>query len=150
MANRQDEPARTPEGSVSQAPRAIDGEPRSGYGEVPGGEFPSAVYRSVFLAFVALLPISWVAFARDEDGVLSLGFATVLTIVLFALPVLVFWTARRHCPGRPKGLDAFLTSRVEIATGSLTGGEAWLQVLIIPLVLVIAALLIGAVRVLVA
>jgi hypothetical protein len=150
QANQRGGPARTLDAGANQAEQDSRTEQRSGYGQLPGGEFPSTVYRSVILAFVALLPISWVAFARDEAGVLSLGFATVLTVVLFALPVIVFRTARRHCLERPKSIDAFLASRVEIATGSLTGAEAWLQVLIIPLVLLLAALLIGAVHVLVA
>ena len=47
-------------------------------------------------------------------------------------------------------LSAFLGSRVETATGSLTGAEAWLQILIIPLTLAFAAIAIGAVYVIVA
>jgi hypothetical protein len=150
MTNHDNSPAPAPDTRATQARQIESYQPRSGYGELPGAEFPAAVYRSVIAAFVALVPISWAAFARDADGVLSLGFAAVLTIVFFALPVIVFRTARRHCEERPTALQTFLTSRVDTATGSLTGGEAWLQILIIPVVLVVAALLIGGVRVLVA
>ena len=47
-------------------------------------------------------------------------------------------------------LNGFLHSRVDTATGSLSGAEAWLQILIIPLVMAFAAVAIGAVYVVVA
>jgi hypothetical protein len=59
-------------------------------------------------------------------------------------------TAAAHGADKPKELEAFLYSHVETATGPLTGIEAWLQILIIPLVLAFAALAIGTVYIFVA
>src|ERR1700704_5989103 len=67
--------------------------PRSNYGELPGAEFPKAVYRSVIGAFGFILLASWVAFGGGTDAKLSLDFATVLTIVFFALPIILYKTA---------------------------------------------------------
>ena len=120
-------------------------EHRSDYGHVPGEEFPRAVYGSVVAAFVFIVAASWVAFGGGGDADLTLGFATVLTIVFFALPILVRRTAAAHSNNKPTKLDEFLGSRVETATGSLTGSQAWLQILIIPLSLAFAALAIGTV-----
>jgi hypothetical protein len=81
---------------------------------------------------------------------LTLGLASVLAIVFFALPVVIRRTAAAHSAAKAGTLDQFLNSRVEIATGSLSGTEAWVQVLIIPLALLLAAIAIGAVHAFVA
>jgi hypothetical protein len=123
-------------------------EARSGYGLVPGAEFPAAVYISVLAAFAWILLASWLAFARDEDAAFNLGIAAVLAIVFFALPTLVHLVAARRARRRPEAGD-FLSSRVDTATGPLSGASAWLQVLLIPAALALAATLIGATSVLV-
>ena len=69
---------------------------RSNYGAVPGAELPVAVYVSVFAAFAWIVLASWLAFANDADADLALGMAGVLTVVFFALPVLVRLTAMAH------------------------------------------------------
>ena len=117
---------------------------RSNYGTVPGTELPIAVYGSVFAAFIWVMVAAWIAFGNGADADLSLGMATVLTTVFFALPVLVRLTAKSHADTtRDKERD-FLASPVETATGTLTGASAWLQVLLIPAALALAATLIGA------
>ena len=137
--------------SESQADDAVgaDQTARSNYGSVPGAEFPVAVYASVFAAFAWIVVASWLAFAGDGDADLALGFAGVLTIVFFALPVLVRLTAMAHARRDQEPDGDFLSSRVETATGSLTGASAWLQVLLIPAALALAATLIGVTSVLV-
>jgi hypothetical protein len=142
-----EKPAPTP--VAPQQARRSGETPRSDYGSVPGTEFPVAVYVSVFAAFAWILVASWLAFANGDDADLALGFAAVLTIVFFALPVIVRLTAAAHSR-EPQGTrNDFLSSRVETATGSLTGASAWLQVLIIPVALALAATLIGVTSVLV-
>jgi hypothetical protein len=116
----------------------------------PGAEFPGAVYVSVIAAFAWIVLSSWLAFGTGAEADLGLGIATVLGLVFFALPVIMFKTAARRFDPQRRRLDDFLGSQVETATGSLTGSEAWLQVLAIPLVLAFAAVVIGAVRIFVA
>lgn len=129
-------------GAVQITQSAMENE-RSSYGSVPGAEFPPVVYLSVLAAFVWVLVSSWLAFAGDDDADLALAIAIVLAIVFFALPVMIRQVAasRSHTP-RERPVD-FLSSRVETATGTLTGASAWLQVLLIPLALALAATLIG-------
>jgi hypothetical protein len=116
----------------------------------PGVEFPKAVYRSVVAAFGFILVASWATFGGSDDSDLALAFATVLTIVFFALPIIIRKSGALRSADNPARLDEFLHSSVETATGRLTGAEAWLQVLIIPLTLAFAAIAIGAVYVIVA
>jgi hypothetical protein len=134
---RRDEKASAPASASEPAT------PRSGEHPIPGEELPAFVYVSVFLAFAWILIASWLAFAGGADADLALAVAGVLTVVFFALPVLVRMTAASHSRARRQGQDDFLRSRVETATGPLTGASAWLQVLIIPLALALAATMIG-------
>jgi hypothetical protein len=121
---------------------------RSGFGTVPGSELTPAVYVTVFAAFAWVMLAGWVAFARDADAELALSFALVLTVVFFALPLLVFLTAK-HRARKEASPGDFLSARVETWTGTLTGAGAWLQILLIPAALALAATLIGAVNVVV-
>jgi hypothetical protein len=128
--------------------RPAEAEPRSSYGALPGAEFPTFVYVSVLAAFAWIMIASWLAFAQDMDAALSLGIAIVLGIVFFALPIIIrhvvttFTHAKRDAAGDLSG--DFLTKPVDTATGPLPGASAWLQVLLIPLTLALAATLIGA------
>ena len=125
-----------------------DQEIRSNYGTVPGSEFPPSVYVSVFVAFAWILLASWVAFAGEGDADLALSFVIVLTLVFFALPFLVYLTARHRSSARTLQGD-FLSTPVDTWTGTLTGASAWLQILLIPAALALAATLIGATNLLV-
>jgi hypothetical protein len=137
-------------GTGSQSSDARPGGEPSVHGRLPGAEFPKTVYRSVVGAFGFILLASWAAFGGGEDSDLALGFASVLTVVFFAIPIIMRKTAAAHSDDKLTALDEFLHSPVEIATGTLTGAEAWLQILIIPLALAFAAAAIGTVYVIVA
>ncbi len=121
---------------------------RSSYGTIPGDEFPPVVYRSVGLAFAWMLAAAWLAFGSASGTDLDLALATVLFTVFLALPVLLYRTARNRLPrngseGPHPAAKQFLSSRVDIATGTLSGREAWLQVILIPAGLALAATIIG-------
>ena len=135
--------------TVEAPPRSDEQPDRSNYGAVPGAELPVAVYVSVFAAFAWIVLASWLAFANDADANLSLGMAGVLTVVFFALPVLIRLTAMTHPRARREKAHNFLASRVETATGTLSGASAWLQIVLIPAALALAATLIGATSILV-
>lgn len=135
--------------SKGRDPSGHDQQPRSSYGTIPGAELPTFVYVSIAAAFAWIMGASWLAFARGMDADLALGIAVVLAIVFFALPVIVRHVAVADTRNRPKMTDDFLSMPVETATGPLRGSGAWLQILIIPLALALAATLIGAASVLV-
>jgi hypothetical protein len=119
-------------------------------GRVPGVEFPAAVYLSVVVAFAWILLVSWLAFGAGAEADLGLAIATVLGLVFFALPILMYRTGAHRFSAERQRLDDFLGSPVDTATGRLTGRQAWLQVLVIPLTLAFAAIAIGAIRLFVA
>jgi hypothetical protein len=124
--------------------RADAEEPRSGFGAVPGSEFPSYVYASVLAAFAWIMIAAWLAFARAMDANLALSFAIVLGLVFFALPIIIRHVARAFVQPKPQAPREFLASPVETGSGTQSGASAWFEVLIIPLALALAATLIGA------
>jgi hypothetical protein len=124
-------------------------EPRSSLGTIPGAEFPPFVYLSVLAAFAWIMLASWLAFAGDMDAALALGVAVVLAVVFFALPIIIRHVAIAFSHNKPRTTGDFLSAPVDTATGPLPGSSAWLQVLLIPLALALAATLIGTAYVLV-
>jgi hypothetical protein len=116
---------------------------------VPGSEFPSAVYRCVVIAFCLVLLFSWLVFTGTSeinptnDLDLALGMATVLFVMMLGIPVVAAKMAKKRTGGRPADLDRFLVSQVDIATGAVSGREAFIQVLLIPVALVVATVAIG-------
>jgi len=132
-----------------RAAEARQQEPRSGYGTVPGAELPAFVYVSVLAAFGWIMLASWLAFARGMDADLPLGIAVVLAVVFFALPVIIRHVAVANTHNQPQTTGDFLAAPIETATGPMRGSSAWLEILIVPLTLAVAATLIGAVYILV-
>src|SRR5262245_13337883 len=130
--NREDRHGRDPGNKRDHAPPlrlvgtqpAVDGhENRSSYGAIPGAEFPTFVYVSVLVAFGWIMLAAWLAFARDMDAVLSLSIAVVLTIVFFALPIIIRHAAVTCSETKPQTNRDFLAAPVETATGPLSGAD---------------------------
>ena len=115
--------------------------------ELPGGELPNAVYRSVAFAFVWMMLAAWIAFGGSRGLDLDLSVGIVLFIVAAALPWLIRTTASHHIPAKSTEVRPFLYSEVDTATGPLTGREVWFQIILVPASLALAATLIGAVYV---
>jgi predicted membrane-bound spermidine synthase len=141
-------PNTSPIGEAARDSATGGGPARSSYGTRLGGEFPGIVYASVMIAFAWMLVASWLLFARSTESDLVLAMASILTIVMLGIPILMYRMAAARSRAPRTDADEFLHSEVETATGRLTGGQAWLQVLIIPLVVAFAATAIGIVNVL--
>jgi len=121
-------------------------ETRSGYGVLPGAEFPTALYVSVAGAFAWMFGFSWLAFGVGGGGVgLDLTMVTVLATVFLTIPLAMYHTASTRFPSVPKRMAAFLQSPIDTYTGPMPPGQAWLEVLLIPGALALAATLIGTV-----
>jgi hypothetical protein len=121
-----------------------DDERRSNHDSVPGDEFPVAIYRSIVIAFAWMMAAAWLAFGGAGGTDLDLAVATVLFVVFLALPIIMHRTAsNRHDHEPHPAPQRFRSSQIEIATGTLSGREAWLEVLLIPTALALAATLIG-------
>ena len=115
--------------------------------ELPGGELPNAVYRSVAFAFAWMMLAAWIAFARERGLDFDLSVGLVLFVIAGALPWIIRTTASHHMPAKSIEVRPFLYSEVDTATGPLTGREVWFQIILVPASLALAATLIGLVYV---
>lgn len=116
--------------------------------DLPGGELPVAVYRTVLAAYVWMMLAAWIAFGAHATADINLGIATVVMVVFTAIPCLIYVTATHHKSAGQESTQHFVSSQLDTATGWLSGREAWLQIAIIPLALAVAATAFGAVYVL--
>lgn len=115
--------------------------------EVPGDEMHRAVYFSVVAAFGLMFLVAWLAFGYGTEVDFNLAMATVLGIIVLALPWLIHATASHHRTEHRQKLDEFVESEVDTATGWIPASHAWIEILIIPAALGLAAILIGIVHV---
>jgi uncharacterized membrane protein YtjA (UPF0391 family) len=129
--------------TIRQEKERPDDEHRSNYDSIPGDELPPAVYRTIVFAFAWMMLAAWLAFGGASGTDLDLAVATVLFVVFLALPIIMYRTARNRLQRQRTVPKEFISSRVDIATGTLSAREAWLQVLMIPIALALAATLIG-------
>ncbi len=130
-------------------PGAAEHEPRSSYGQVPGEELPGAIYVSILMSFAGLMAASWLLFDRSDEIGLDLLIGTVLFAAMLGLPVVLGWMVSRRTAVDGRRSRTQLGTHVEIYTGRLSSGEAWLQILLIPLAMALAAVAIGLVSVMV-
>jgi hypothetical protein len=116
--------------------------------ELPGGELPKAVYRSVAVGFAWMLLAAWFAFSRDGETDFNIAVGIFLFAVFAALPWLIYMTASHHKHAKSENVSHFLSTEIDTWTGPLSGAAAWVQIAIIPAALALAATLIGAVFIL--
>ncbi len=139
----------TPPRGIEHHAHGNEDAPRSSYGQVPGEELPAAVYISILLSFAGLLAASWLLFDRSDEIGLDLIIASVLFTAMLGLPVLLGTMASRRTAVDGRRSSTLPRTHVDIYTGRLSSGEAWLQILLIPLVMALAAVAIGLVSLLV-
>jgi hypothetical protein len=143
------EPRSQPEVVHGPADHADQDPPRSSYGQVPGEELPPAVYVSILLSFAGLLAASWLLFDRGGEIGLDLLIASVLFTAMLGLPVLLGRIASRRTVADGRRSRMQRGTHVEIYTGELSSGQAWLQILLIPLAMAVGAVAIGLVSLMV-
>ena len=116
---------------------------------MPGAELHGVIYLLIVAAYAWMLFAAWVGFVGSGRAALDVSIAVVLGAVFFAVPIAMLRTAAARSRTGRKTLDEFFSSKVETATGSLSGREAAMHILLIPCGLAFAATMIGAVHMLV-
>ena len=113
--------------------------------EIPGHEFPSAVYLTIFGAFAWMLLVAWLAFAAADGTNLDLMMVTVLGLMFFGIPLAIHHTTVRHTIEVPLSVRRFEAEPFQTYTGPMPARQAWVEVALIPVALAFAATLFGAV-----
>jgi hypothetical protein len=110
-----------------------------------GQELHPRVYKSVVVAFAWILVIARMAFGYSTEAAWLATVSILFGIVFFSIPIIMRRANRMRARWVKRDVEDFLTSNVEIATGRLPGWEAYLQIMIIPLSLAIAATILGSI-----
>jgi hypothetical protein len=109
---------------------------------------PRFVYVSILAVSAWMLIAIWAAFGGREHTAFLLVIVTffaVLFSVLFSFPAIVGRARQRKAREQEQGVDEFLATPVDTATERLSGAQAWIQILIVPVSLAIAATMFGIV-----
>ena len=106
-------------------------------------DLPPVLHLATFGGFFAYLGIMWLAFGNPE---LVLPFVIFVTFLAASLIVPAYWERIADQDGPKQSFAEFLQEGVECATGRVTAGEAMVQVLIMPAMLVFWGLSIAAIR----
>ena len=111
------------------------------------------VHRNVLVflvGFYAMMVASfWTFFGRDPSAAGVLVVITLIMVMYFSLIVGGILLADSPAPGeRQRSFDEFLRGPVEIFTGTITGREATIQILLLPAAMMALAAAIGVVTVL--
>jgi hypothetical protein len=110
-----------------------------------GAELPAGIYRTVAVAYAWMLLVAWLDFSGTVEASWLASVAIIIGIVLLGIPFLLRRTNRAVTRESQPDLDEFLHSDLETATGRVPGWEAYLQIIMIPLCLALAATAIGAI-----
>jgi hypothetical protein len=129
-------------------PRGSTEEENLGHLKVaPGSELHPTVYASLLAGIGIFVMASWLAFGLDGETDYLLMIVGFVFAAFAALPMLISSAGRRTTRAdsvrKPVTIDQFVNGRIETGSGLLSGGQAWLQIAIIPLSLALAAILIG-------
>ena len=113
--------------------------------QTTGAEIPLAVYKTVVWAYAWILAVAWFAFSKTVEAAWLATVSVIVGIVFFGIPVLLRRTNHAFARAKQCEFEEFLYSNVEIATGRLPGWEAYLQIIIIPVCLALAATALGSI-----
>ena len=101
------------------------------------------------VAFAWFVMAAWIGFAGDREAAVSIVMVGFVNAMLFGLLAGGGWYSRNMTPERAtdRSFAAFVSGRVDIATGRITGHEALLQIAALPVVLAIGGTIIIAIAV---
>jgi hypothetical protein len=106
-------------------------------------DIPVAVGRLLVAAYVALLATFAVTMAHSREALLALAICAVFLTMYLSVPRIFFGVEPKQ--GKRPSLDTFLEKGLETYTGHCTGKEAMVQMLIVPVLLTLCALVMGVI-----
>ncbi|MFC2953337.1 hypothetical protein ACFOOP_15480 [Marinicaulis aureus] len=104
----------------------------------PNTTMHGGVFKSLALVYAALLAVFWLAFQGDREALFMVAISAVYLAAYMGTPFMLSRVGGRVDPAEDKSFAAFLREPFETWTGIVTGREAMLQVLLIPMAILIA------------
>lgn len=115
--------------------------------EIPGEELPNAVYAGIAAGYLCMLTAAWLAFGSSTATDLDLSIIVTLAAIFLAIPLIIRRTAIRWWRAPEPLWNADRSAGLDTATGWIPSRQAYIQILIIPATLALAASLICGVYV---
>lgn len=100
------------------------------------------VYKVALLCWVFFLGVFWITFSVNGNAMFMVAVSTFYAIVFFTVPY-IFSRIAKVPATVPFSLSAFLRGRFDTIDGPIGGGEALLQVILVPLALGTGGVIIG-------
>jgi hypothetical protein len=99
------------------------------------------VYKAALVCWLLLLAVFWITFSVSANATFMVAIGTVYAAVFFGVPYLMSRMAKR--PPVLHSLSDFVRGRFDTIDGPIGGGEALLQVILVPLALTLGGTAIG-------
>ena len=98
-----------------------------------------SVYGALILSWVCFMAISWVTFAASPPTLFLLLVIAVYALMFFGVPIAINRWAAKQLWSDP-GLSTFVRAKVDTIYGPVSGLEALIQVILIPVCLTIGGI----------
>ncbi len=105
----------------------------------PFFDMHKGVYIATLLAWLSLLAIFWVGFGTNLESELIVAIATLYILIFFGTPIVMIRVANKFSPALPskETFRGFLARSLNIRTGQISGHDALIQVVLVPVCLVL-------------
>jgi hypothetical protein len=101
-----------------------------------------SVFRVAFVCWLALLSVFWVTFFVSSSALFMVVVSTFYAVVFFGVPY-TFWRINPKRASPRQGLHEFLRTPFETMYGVVSGREALLQVIMVPLAVTLGGIAMG-------
>jgi hypothetical protein len=95
-------------------------------------------------AWGLLFLVFWTVFWRSGFALFAVAIATVYAVFIFSITTILA-RVNPERPRHPRTLKQFAAMAFQTRTGAIAGGEAVLQIVLVPLVVSVAAVAIGVI-----
>lgn len=105
----------------------------------PNTSLHGGVFKMLALIYAALLGVFWLTFQGDGEALFMVAISSIYLAAYMGTPFMLSRVGGRVDPVQEKSFAVFLNEPFETWTGVVSGREAALQILLVPMALLIAS-----------
>ena len=113
---------------------------------VVGSEVPRYVYRTMVLAYVVILLAAWIGFAQSGPTAWDVVVSAMIFAMTLGIPSVIRHISFHHQRSSRLDMGDFLEKGLDVWGGHLSGRQAAVQILVIPVVLAAGAIAFATIR----
>ncbi|MCF8470109.1 MAG: hypothetical protein K9G30_04945 [Parvibaculum sp.] len=105
----------------------------------PFFDMHKGVYIATLLAWLSLLAVFWVGFGTNLESEFIVAIATLYILIFFGTPIVMIKVANKFSPTllSKETFRGFLAKPLSVRTGQISGHDALIQVILVPVCLVL-------------